>query len=70
MARGLEKGLEKVIEKGIEKVLEKGIEKGIEKEKINIAKNSISQGLDDKTISLITGLTIQQIKLLRDNSKI
>jgi len=34
-------------------------------EKINIAKNSISQGLDNNTISMITGLNIKQIEDLR-----
>ena len=45
--------------------IEEGIEQGIEQEKLNIAKNSISQGLDSRTISLITNLTIKQIEDLR-----
>ena len=43
----------------------KGIEKGIEKEKLNTAKISISQGLDNETIAIITGLDIATIKKLR-----
>ena len=43
-----------------------GIEKGIEKEKINIAKNSIKQGFNNQTISLITNLSIKQIEKLRN----
>jgi len=42
-----------------------GIEQGIEQGKLEIAKKSISQGLDDKTISLITGLDINTIRNLR-----
>ena len=45
--------------------MKRGLEKGRKEEKLDIAKNSISQGLDDKTISLITNLTIEQIKTLR-----
>ena len=50
---------------GFEQGVEKGIEKGIEQEKLTIAKNSIKNGLDDKTISIITGLDIDTIKNLR-----
>ena len=42
-----------------------GIEQGIEIEKLKIAKNSISQGLDDKTIAMITGLEVETIDKLR-----
>jgi len=45
-----------------------GKKEGIEEEKINIAKNSIKQGLDNKTISLITKLDIDIIKKLRVKS--
>ena len=57
--------IRKAKKKGEKKGEKKGIEKGIEKEKLNIAKNSISQGLDDKTISTITGLSVEQIKKIR-----
>ena len=43
----------------------KGIEKGIHQEKINIALNAIKNNLDDKTISLLTGLSIKEILELR-----
>jgi predicted transposase/invertase (TIGR01784 family) len=62
---GMKQGLEKGIEQGIEKGIEKGIEQGVEKEKINIARNSISQGLDNQTISMITALDIEMIQKLR-----
>ncbi len=45
--------------------LQEGIEKGIEQEKIEIAKKSIANNLDDKTIALITGLSQEVIKSLR-----
>ena len=51
--------------KGMQKGMQKGIEKGIEKEKIDIAKKSIIQGLDNNTISLITGLDKEFIEILK-----
>ena len=48
---------------GREEGLEEGIEKGIEK----TALNSIKAGLDNDTISKITGLTTEQIEGLRKN---
>jgi len=56
---------EKAEKLGIKKGIEKGIEQGEKKKQIEIAKKSISQGLDDKTVSLITGLDIDSIKSLR-----
>ena len=52
--------------KGEQRGLEKGIEKGVEKEKLEIAKKSISQGLDNSTISMITGLDEATIESLRE----
>ena len=46
--------------------LSKGIEQGTELRNIKIAKNSILQGLDDKTISSITNLPLDIIQNLRD----
>jgi len=57
-----EKGFEQGVERGIEKGIEQGIEQGI----LSVAKNSISQGLDNQTISTITGLEIDQIENLRE----
>ena len=42
----------------------KGIEKGIQQEKIEIAKNLLDV-LDDETISLKTGLSVEKIQQLR-----
>ena len=60
-------GLIKGIEQGIEKGIEQGIEKGIEQRNIEIAKNLLDI-LDDKTISLKTGLEIEMIESLRLNN--
>jgi predicted transposase/invertase (TIGR01784 family) len=48
--------------------VKEGIEQGKLKEKLEIAKNSISQGLDDKTISFITSLDIKTIQGLREKA--
>jgi len=45
-----------------------GIEEGKLQEKIEIAKNSIKQGLDNQTISLITNLSIKEIQTLREGT--
>ena len=45
--------------------LEKGIEQGKSERNVEIAKKSIEKGLDDQTISTITGLTVEAIKQLR-----
>ncbi len=57
--------LMKAKDDGLAQGREEGMEKGMEKKSIEIAKNSIHQGLDNKTISLITGLTVQMIESLR-----
>ena len=63
--KGLEKGMQKGLEKGMQKGLEKGLEDGKNEEKINIAKNAISQGIDTKTIALLTNLDEKFIDTLR-----
>ena len=58
------KGIEKGRKEGIEKGRKEGIEKGIKQRNIEIAKNLLDV-LDDETISLKTGLTIEKIQQLR-----
>jgi predicted transposase/invertase (TIGR01784 family) len=43
---------------------EEGLKEGQLKEKLMIARNSLKQGIDVKTISLITGLSIEEINKL------
>ena len=43
------------------------IEQGIEKEKIEVIKNSVKLGLDNETISKITGLSIEQVEEIISN---
>jgi predicted transposase/invertase (TIGR01784 family) len=58
---GIEQGREEAIEQG----REEGIEQGIEQEKINIAKLSLSKGLDIDIICQITNLTKEQIQNIK-----
>ena len=54
--QGYMDGLKKGMEKGIIEGIEKGMEKGIIEGKIETAKKALQNGIDIKTIILITGL--------------
>ncbi len=60
--------LEKVslIESAEQKGIEKGLREGENKKTIEIAQNAINNNLDDNTIQLITGLSVEEIKILRN----
>ena len=47
-----------------EEGVESGIEQGIKEEKIEIAKNMLSKGMDIGDISEVTGLSIEEIRKL------
>ncbi len=51
-------------EAGLQKGLKKGERKGREKERFDIAKTMLSEGLDIQLISKMTGLTEKEIKSL------
>jgi len=53
------------MKKGLEKGREEGREAGEQKKQFEIARVSLEQGLDIKTISLITGLSLEEIKNLQ-----
>jgi len=57
---------EKGMQIGMQKGIEKGMQKGIEQRNIEIVKNSMRQGLDNQTISLITNLSVKEIENLRE----
>lgn len=48
-----------------EDVIESAVEKGKKEEKIVIAKNLLSQGVDVETIAIATGLSIDKIESIR-----
>ena len=62
MAQGLEKGMAQGLEKGMAQGLEKGMEKGKMEEKWEMAKKLRKLGIDLETISIASGLSIEQLK--------
>ena len=59
--------IESAEQKGIEKGLKEGLKKGENKKAIEIAINAINNNLDDNTIQIITGLSLEEIKELKKN---
>jgi len=62
--RDLVNSFDSAYEKGIEEGIKKGIEQGIKTKKMEIAKKSLEKDIDIETISMITGLEIEEIKKL------
>ncbi|KYH28023.1 PD-(D/E)XK nuclease family transposase [Clostridium tepidiprofundi DSM 19306] len=60
-----EEGIKEGMEKGIKKGMEKGIEKGIKEGIFKIAKNLLVMGMDEDTVSKATGLSVEEIKNLK-----
>lgn len=65
-----EKRKESILEKVslIESAEQKGIEQGEYKKAIEIAQNAINNNLDENTIQLITGLSLEEIKILKNKN--
>jgi len=59
--QGIQKGLQKGIQKGIQKGMKDGLLKGVTQERINIARNLLKHGMDDRTIMKITKLKKSQL---------
>ncbi|MDY3361151.1 MAG: hypothetical protein SOY04_12315 [Clostridium celatum] len=57
--------LENAEQKGIEQGIRQGKEEGAREEKIEIARNAIKTGLDIRTISTLTELTVDEIERLK-----
>lgn len=60
--------LKKTTEKAKEEGIAEGIEKGIEKRNIEVAINMIKQKLDNKLISSVTGLTLEEILKIKNKN--
>ena len=60
--------LKKTAEKAKEEGIAEGIEKGIEKRNIEVAINMIKQKLDNKLISSVTGLTLEELLKLKNKN--
>lgn len=62
-------GFEKGIEKGIEKGKAEGLSEGAQVKSLEIAKRLIIEGLETEFICKVTGLSAEQINLLRSQDK-
>ena len=60
-----QKGMEKGMEKGIETGFEKGMEEGMNQRSLEIARKMLAKGMDEASIMDMTGLTAEEIKLLK-----
>ncbi len=66
--RARKKGRKEGIEQGRAQGIEQGIEQGRERERIETAKKLIALNLDNQTVVQATGLTAEQIEVLRDEA--
>ena len=60
-----EEGMEKGIAEGMEKGMKQGMEKGMNLRSLEIARKMLAKGIDEVSIMDMTGLTAEEIKLLK-----
>ena len=65
LAEGLEIGMEKGMKQGMEKGMKQGMEKGMNLRSLEIARKMLAKGMDEATIIDMTGLTAEEMKLLK-----
>ena len=65
IAEGMEKGMKEGMKQGMEKGMKEGMEKGMSQRSLEIAKKMLANGMDEATIMDMTGLTAEEIKLLK-----
>ena len=63
--KGKEKGKEEGIAEGMEKGMKQGMEKGMSQRSLEIARKMLAKGMDDASVMDMTGLTAEEIKLLK-----
>jgi predicted transposase/invertase (TIGR01784 family) len=61
-----EQGLEKALKQGLEQGLKQGLKQELEKVRNDIAQNAIAKGLPLTDIAEMTGLTLDEVKRIRD----
>ena len=64
--KGKEEGMEKGIAEGMEKGMKQGMEKGMSQRSLEIARKMLAKGMDDASVMDMTGLTAEEIKLLKE----
>ena len=60
-----QKGMEEGMEKGRAEGIAEGIEEGMSQRSLEIARKMLAKGMDDASIMDMTGLTAEEIKLLK-----
>ena len=65
---GLEEGHKKGHEEGKEEGLKEGRAEGVKQNSLDIAKRMLEKGIDIETISELTGLTTEEVSMLKDRS--
>ena len=63
--KGKEKGKEEGIAEGMEKGIKQGMEKGMSQRSLEIARKMLAKGMDEASVMDMTGLTAEEIKLLK-----
>jgi predicted transposase/invertase (TIGR01784 family) len=61
----MEEGMEKGMEKGRAEGIAEGIEEGMSQRSLEIARKMLAKGMDEASIMDMTGLTSEEIKLLK-----
>ena len=65
MEKGIEKGRAEGKAEGKAEGMEEGIEKGMNQRSLEIARKMLANGMDDASVMDMTGLTAEEIKLLK-----
>ena len=65
IAEGKEIGMKEGMEKGMEKGREEGRAEGMNLRSLEIAKKMLAKGMDEASVMDMTGLTAEEIKLLK-----
>ena len=64
--KGKEEGMEKGIAEGMEMGMKQGMEKGMNLRSLEIARKMLAKGMDEASVMDMTGLTAEEIKLLKE----
>ena len=65
MEQGMKKGRAEGMEKGLKQGMEKGMEQGMSQRSLEIAKKMLAKGMDEATVMDMTGLSAEEMKLLK-----
>ena len=65
MEKGIAEGMEMGMKQGMEKGRAEGMEKGKNLRSLEIARKMLAKGMDEASIMDMTGLTAEEIKLLK-----